>query len=103
MSTKLTYEGVRTAVDLEDHAVTLRPAAADPMAAAGADAASGVEPGSEPFVVIPRWEVEGVTVKPASLLGYGQLVITVRGGQEHTVEFSRDAQDRFGDLAEILR
>jgi hypothetical protein len=102
MGTKLTYQGVETTVDLEDHAITLRASTADPMAAAGAEAASGVESvGAEP-VVIPRWEVAGATIKPASLLSYGQLVITTQGGQEHTVQFSRDAEDRFTDLAAII-
>jgi hypothetical protein len=102
MGTKLTYQGVDTTVELEDQAVTLRPAAADPAGSAAAAASAG-EPGGADPVVIPRWEIENATVKAASLLGYGQLVITVRGGQEHTVEFSRDAQDRFDGLAEILR
>jgi hypothetical protein len=102
MSTKLTYQGVRTTVDLEDHAITLRESTEDAMTAAGAGAASGVEPESKPPVVIPRWEIASATVKPATLLGYGKLVITTQGGQEHTVEFSKDAQDRFSDLAAII-
>ncbi len=102
MSTKLTYQGVQTTVDLEEHAITLRPGTSDPMTAAGAGGTSGVEPESEPPVVIPRWEVASATVKPATLLGYGKLVITTQGGQEHTVEFSKDAQDRFSDLATII-
>jgi hypothetical protein len=98
MGTKLTFQGVETTVELEDHAITLRGASAE----TGGEAPAGGDPaGAEP-VVIPRWEVESATIKSASLLAYGKLVIAVRGGQEHTVEFSRDAQDRFSDLAAII-
>jgi hypothetical protein len=99
MATKLTYEGVDSTVELDDHAITLRgaTAAAPPDGDTPAPAPAGDEP-----VVIPRWEVRDVTLKSATLLGYGTLTIATTAGSEYTVRFSRDAEDRFGTLAEII-
>jgi len=100
MGTKLTFQGVDSVVELEDHAVTLH--GAKTTVRPGADAPVADEPAGGDPVVIPRWEVEGATVKPPTLLAYGKLVITTRAGREHTVEFSKDAQDRFENLAAII-
>ena len=99
MATKLTYEGVDSTVELDDHALTIRGAAA--AAPAGGDTPAPPPPGDEP-VVIPRWEVQDATVKSATLLGYGKLVITTKAGSEYTIQFSRDVEERFSNLAAIL-
>lgn len=101
MVTRITYEGVDSVVELEDRAVTLSGAAVRSARAVGTDAA-GVDADAGDRVVIPRWEVDDVTLEPASLLSYGRLVVTARG-RVYTVEFTRDAQERFGDLAIVLR
>ncbi|GAA2719099.1 hypothetical protein [Cellulomonas aerilata] len=98
MATKLTFEGVDTTVELEDHAVTLTGA----TTAARTDDNAGGPPAGEGPVVIPRWEIASATVKSATLLGYGTLTITTNAGLEYAVRFSRDAEDRFGNLAEII-
>ena len=99
MATKLTYEGVDSTLELDDHAITLRGAAA--AAPAGGDAPAAPPAGDEP-VVIPRWEVQEVAVKSATLLGYGTFTITTKAGSEYAVRFSRDAEERFDNLAAIL-
>ncbi len=91
MATKLTYEGVDSTVELDDHALTLRGATA--AAPAGGDTPAAPPPGDEP-VVIPRWEVQEATVKSATLLGYGTLTIVTKAGSEYAVRFTRDAEDR---------
>jgi hypothetical protein len=101
MGTKLTFQGIDATVELDDQAITLRGAAATSAPAGGEDPPRAASGGEDP-VVIPRWEVEDVTVKSASLLGYGKLVITTKAGREHTVEFPRDAEERFTNLAAIV-
>ena len=101
MGTKLTFQGVDSVVELEDHAVTLHGAKTAVRSGADAQAADESPAAADP-VVIPRWEVEEVTLKPPTLLAYGKLVIATRGGREHTVEFAKDVQDRFENLAAII-
>jgi hypothetical protein len=101
MGTKLTFQGVDSVVELEDHAVTLHGAKSTVRSDADAPVADENPTNGDP-VVIPRWEVQDVTLKPPTLLGYGKLTIATQAGREHTVEFSRDAQDRFENLAAIL-
>jgi hypothetical protein len=99
MATKLTYEGVDSVVELEDHALTLHGATASAPAGGDDDAAT---PAADEAVVIPRWEVQGVTVKSATLLGYGTFSVATTGGREYAVRFTREAEERFATLAEIL-
>ena len=101
MGTKLTFQGVDSVVELEDHAITLH--GATTTAPSGGDGQPADEPAAGDPVVIPRWEIEDVTLKPPTLLAYGKLSIATRGGREHTVEFAKDVQDRFENLAAIIR
>ena len=100
MGTTLSFHGVDAVLDLDDHAITLRRGAA--AAPPAGDEASVAESAADAPVVIPRWEVEKVTLKPASLLSYGKLVIATKAGREHSLQFTRDAQEQFADLAAII-
>jgi hypothetical protein len=102
MVTRITYEGVDSVVELEDKAVTIRGAAATSARSVGDAGAAGAGAAAEDPAVIPRWEVDEATVKPPTLLSYGTLVIVARG-REYTVQFSRDAHERFDNLAAVLR
>ena len=88
----LTFSGQDADVTLDDGTITFVPGGA------GTTGASAGDP-----VVIPRSEVAGVDLKPASLLAYGRLVISTRSGDEHTVQFAREDQDRFANLEAIIR
>ena len=86
MSTGLTFHGQYVDVVLADRTLEL------------ADPTSGGDP-----VVLLRSEITDVELKRPTLLGYGRLVISTRGGDQHTVEFAKDAQESFDNLAAIIR
>ena len=86
-------------VELGDGTITLAAHATDD----GATTTAGTGAGDDRPVVIARSEVAGVQLTGASLLAYGRLVISTRGGAEHTVRFAREEQEHFENLEAIIR
>jgi hypothetical protein len=110
MGSTLTFHGQDADVELGDGTITFvahpAPAADEATATAGDDtsaATGGTDTGDEQPVVIARSEVAGVQLTGASLLAYGRLVISTRGGEEHTVRFAREEQEHFENLEAIIR
>jgi hypothetical protein len=100
MATSLTFHGQDADVAVGDRTITLTGA----VATSGPDdreRSTGLA--DDDPVVLPRSEVAGVTLEPATLLEYGRLAIQTRAGRTHTVRFPRDAQERFDNLEAIIR
>ncbi len=100
MGTSLTFHGQDAAVAVDDRIITLT----GTVATSGPDERERATelPDDDP-VVLPRSEIAGVTLEPATLLGYGRLAISTRAGRTHSVRFPRDAQDHFANLEAIIR
>ncbi len=84
MGSGLTFSGQDADVVLEDRIVKFVGATDEP-------------------VVILRSDISAVELTKATLLGYGRLVISTRAGDQHTVRFTRDAQEHFDNLEAIIR
>lgn len=100
MGTSLTFHGQDADVAVDDRTVTLT----GDVATSGPDERErSSRLVDDDALVLPRSEIAGVTLEPATLLGYGRLAISTRAGRKHTVQFPRDAQDHFANLEAIIR